>query len=328
MKILVVRFSAIGDIVLTTPVLRCLKEQTKAEIHFLTKVNFKTVVEANPHIDYLHVVQRDFKEILVTLRTEKFDYIIDLQHNMHTWRLKRALRVPTFAFPKLNVEKWLLVNTKINRLPNVHIVERYMAATAKLGVKNDGKGLEYYVPDIQRVDLATKSPFGEKPYVAVVTGAAHATKRMPVDKIIHICKQLDYPIVLLGGKDEVESGAFIASASGEHVWNTCGQFNLHQSASIVQQARVVLTHDTGLMHIAAAFAKNIVSVWGNTIPGFGMYPYLPQGGKNISIEELDLGCRPCSKIGHEHCPRGHFRCMNDLAELRIVEAVRSLWTVE
>ncbi|MFT7226079.1 MAG: ADP-heptose:LPS heptosyltransferase, partial [Neolewinella sp.] len=81
---------------------------------------------------------------------------------------------------------------------------------------------------------------------------------------------------------------------------------------LVRKAATVVTHDTGLMHVAAAFRKPIVSIWGNTVPDLGMYPYLPGQEaleKQRRQEVVGLSCRPCSKIGHQACPQGHFRCI-------------------
>jgi ADP-heptose:LPS heptosyltransferase len=102
----------------------------------------------------------------------------------------------------------------------------------------------------------------------------------------------------------------VANVAGTHVINLCGQLSLAQSASIVGQSARVFTHDTGLMHIAAALRKPIVSIWGSTVPAFGMYPFYPDGlDLNTTLEVKDLSCRPCSKIGYDKCPKGHFRCM-------------------
>jgi ADP-heptose:LPS heptosyltransferase len=319
-KILIVRFSAIGDIVLTTPVIRCLKLQLGVQIDFLTKANFKAVLENNPYITTLHTVQKSYKEKLNDLQSANYDLIIDLQHNLHSWKLKNALGIKAFAFHKLNIEKWLIVNTKINKLPNLHIVDRYLATTSHLNIKNDGKGLDYFIPKADEVD--TTVLLSENKYIAFVIGATHATKRLPEAKIISICQKIKQPIVLLGGKEESDIGNRIASAVGEHVINLCGKTNLHQSASWVKQAQIVITHDTGLMHIAAAFDKKIISIWGNTIPEFGMYPYFSEGVQNnISIENTSLNCRPCSKIGYPQCPKGHFNCMNLIDEQLILEAI-------
>ena len=158
--------------------------------------------------------------------------------------------------------------------------------------------------------------------MAFVIGAAHTTKRIPNKKIIAICQKINQPIILIGGKSEVKDGDHIAVTSGTHVLNACGQFSISESASIIQQAYKVITPDTGMMHIAAAFGKEIISIWGNTIPEFGMYPYLPKTGKNTSFEvTTSLSCRPCSKIGFSKCPKGHFRCMEQQDVKTIIEAI-------
>lgn len=303
---------------LTSPVVRCLKVQTGAIIHFLCKTNFQSILEANPYIDKIYSIKQHTNEVISSLQEEQYDVIIDLHKNIRSMQIRRALAVKSYSFDKINLAKWLLVNLKINRLPNHHIVDRYMKSVEKLGVKNDGQGLDYFIPNDQEVnliDLTKQFNFDGnlQKYIAFAIGAAHATKRLPQEQIITICKSIKTPIILLGGPDEKLVGEQIRTQAGVHVINTCGKMSLHQSASLVRQASVVISHDTGMMHIAAAFRKKIYSIWGNTIPEFGMYPYYPNGvTQNTNIEVKGLPCRPCSKIGSEACPKGHFRCMKDL----------------
>jgi ADP-heptose:LPS heptosyltransferase len=340
MKILVIRFSSIGDIVLTTPVVRCLKQQLWAEVHFLTKRNFEKIVQSNPHIDRVFSIDKNISEVIATLKAENYDCIVDLHGNLRTLQVKFALGVPSYSFDKLNFEKWLITNFKINRLPSVHIVDRYLKTIEPLGVKNDGKGLDFFIPKVDEIDVLSDSRFqipnskfqipdsasNFKPqtsnFIAFVIGAAHATKRLPVEKLVDICNKIALPIFLIGGKEDAERGALICAQSNSNVVNLCGQLNLNQSASVVQQAAKVITHDTGLMHIAAAFGKDIISVWGNTIPEFGMTPYLPTEGSHI-IEVKGVGCRPCSKIGYEQCPKGHFKCMQLIDIDAVTKAISS-----
>ncbi|MBL7814472.1 MAG: glycosyltransferase family 9 protein [Saprospiraceae bacterium] len=317
-KILIIRFSSIGDIVLTTPVIRCLRQQLGAEIHFLTKKGFKGIVENNPYVERVWTIEKKVTEISTDLQAEKFDYVVDLHKNLRSFQVKRALSTHNVSFNKLNVEKWLMVNFKINRLPDVHIVNRNLATVAPLGIKDDGKGLDYFIPQHDEVLLSTYNIPPQ--YIAFVIGAAHATKRLPTPKIVAMCQHIQQPIVLLGGKDDVQTSRLIESPCSGKVINLCGKLNLNQSASVVKQARMVISHDTGLMHIAAAFGKDIVSVWGNTIPEFGMTPYLPTEGSKI-FEIKNLACRPCSKIGFDKCPKEHFRCMEEQDTEGVVEFV-------
>jgi len=315
-KLLVLRFSSIGDIVLTSPVVRCLKQQVKdAEVHYLTKKSFSSVIEHNPFIDKKIYLNGDLNSIMPELKKEKYDFIIDLHNNLRTFLIKVQLGVKSFSFDKLNFEKWLMVNFKINRLPKVHIVDRYMATVKSFGVINDGKGLDYFLglDEVKNADFV----FNQLPqthrenFIAFVIGAKHYTKQLPASKIISICQKINKPVILLGGKEDVEKGNQIC-VSAPNAFNACGKFSLNESALLLKHASKVITHDTGLMHIAAAFKKEIISVWGNTIPEFGMYPYY--GDATIRPREyrgeiLDLPCRPCTKIGFEKCPKGHFKCM-------------------
>ncbi len=324
MKILLLRFSSIGDIVLTTPVIRCLKQQAGAELHYLTKTAFASILTPNPYLDRVFSFEKEVTELLPALRRERYDWVIDLHHNLRSARVKWSLRRPSRSFNKLNFEKWLLTKTGVDLLPIAHIVERYMACVQHLGVQYDGEGLDYFIPESEEINLSDLAPNLEPGnYVVFVIGANHATKRLPDEKIVDICNVLQVPVLLLGGKAEKDLGQQIAKNAGAHVLNCCGNLTLHQSASVVRQAAKVLTHDTGLMHIAAAFRKEIVSVWGNTIPKFGMYPLYPNGmDRNTTIETEGLKCRPCSKIGYAQCPKGHFRCMNDLEITRIYQALK------
>lgn len=310
MKILIIRFSSIGDIVLTSPVVRCVKQQVpNVELHYVTKKSFKAIVENDPYIDKIHYLEDDLGLTIKALQQEHFDYVIDLHKNLRTLRLKWALGRKSYSFDKLNIQKWLLVNLKLKRMPPVHIVDRYMDTVAPLGVKNDGMGLHYVIPEDAKIDFA---PLGckHKRYICFAIGGQHATKKLPNQKIVDICNQQKLPVVLIGGKEDADNGAYIAaSTQNNEVVNLCGMLSLNQSAWALQQSEYVISHDTGMMHIAAALKKRIFAIWGNTVPEFGMYPYLTE---HKNIENKLLGCRPCSKIGFDKCPQKHFKCMNEL----------------
>ena len=311
MKFLIIRFSSIGDIVLTTPVIRCLKQQVaNAEVHFLTKKTFASIVENNPYVDKVFTLSKSWETMIHELKQEQYDYVIDLHHNTRTWRVKKALKTISYAYNKLNIQKWLLTVLKINRLPKVHIVDRLLDTIKPFGVVNDGKGLDYFIPEkdiVQKKDIPLSHSLG---YVAIVIGAALNTKKMPVQKLQELCVAINYPIILVGGREDLIAGDAIAQKDTGKIYNACGKFNLNESADIVRNATVVISHDTGLMHIAAAFHKKTISIWGNTVPAFGMYPYYGNFQvANFTSEVTNLSCRPCSKIGHNQCPKKHFKCM-------------------
>ena len=323
-KFLVIRFSSIGDIVLTSPIVRCIKQQIPgAEVHYLTKKAFLPVAQAIGHTDKIYSIESDIQEVMDALKKEAYDFIVDLHHNLRTMQVKRALKKESAAFPKLNIEKWLMVNLRINRLPNLHIVDRYFETVDSLGVENDDKGLEYHIPQGEEVDLKGLPAAHRDGYVGFVIGANHYTKQLPAHKIISICEQIDMPVVLLGGKNDQAKAFELERAIGAKIFNACGKYTIHGSASLVRQAKKIITHDTGLMHIAAAFKKDIISVWGNTIPEFGMSPYKPGLNSHI-VEVKGLSCRPCSKIGYKACPKKHFKCMEQIDEDAIEKLIRNL----
>ncbi len=311
-KFLVIRLSSIGDIVLTTPLLRCLKEQVKdAEVHFLCKEQYIPILQANPYLDKIHSLADNSQESIRDLKTEGFDYILDLQNNIRSLNIKRSLKRMYFTVNKINLKKWLMVNFKLNRLPDKHITDRYLDTAKLFDIKNDNKGLDYFIPDDEIVALDTLPATFSSGYIALVIGAQHATKKLPSSQIIKLLSKLKHPLILIGGPEDRSNGDRIVKESGnQQVLNACGKYSINQSASIIKQANCVITNDTGMMHIAAAFKKQVITIWGNTIRDFGMYAYLPGEG-SVDFEVKDLKCRPCSKLGFDKCPKKHFKCMED-----------------
>ncbi|MCK5699722.1 MAG: glycosyltransferase family 9 protein [Cyclobacteriaceae bacterium] len=326
-KILIIRFSSIGDIAWTTPVVRCIKKQLDGvELHYCTKIQYKSMLEANPYIDKLHYLESNLSTLIHELKKEKFDFILDLHRNIRTSILKFRLGSPSKAYNKLRIKRLLYTNFQINFMPNCHVVDRYFDAASPLGIKNDDMGLDYFIPHKDEVELDWLPKTHQKGYVVYVIGATGWTKILPFNKMVELCDRINKPIILVGGKEDFEAGDKLENffnvipenqemeeglkklGKKTIIFNACGKFNLSQSASLVKQADVVFGHDTGLTHIAAAFKKSVFSIWGGTVPN-NFYPY---GTKFYLIENTKLNCRPCSKSGRSSCPKGHFKCMNDL----------------
>lgn len=317
-KILIIRFSSIGDIVLTSPVVRCIKKQMpETEIHYLTKKSFSILVESNPYIDKIHLLDDNLSKTLKDLESENFDFIIDLHNNIRTFKIKWHLEKPVRSFNKINIRKWLLVNFKLNILPEKHIVQRYLETARRLKVFDDGEGLDYFIPQKDEIKLSDFPLTHLHGYAALVIGAQHYTKKLPLIKLKELCEKIQIPVIVIGGIEDSVTGNELEKFFPYKVFNACGKFNLNQSASIIRQSKIVITNDTSMMHIAAAFKKIIHSFWGNTVPIFGMQPYF---GSNVKYEALyksnsflheakNVNCRPCSKIGFQKCPKGHFDCM-------------------
>jgi ADP-heptose:LPS heptosyltransferase len=315
MKVLVIRFSSIGDIVLTTPAIRCLKQQIPGvEVHFLTKEKMKAVTIANPYIDKFYYFKDDLSTLANELRKENYDYIIDLHKNIRTCLLRIQLvrnKAVWYSYKKLSIQKFILTKLKINFMPERHISLRCIDALASLGVIDDGKGLDYFIRDadkIKNADLPSGHLFG---YVAIIIGASYYTKKLPVYKLQEICSAINYPVILVGGKEDAEEGNEVASVNPEKIFNACGKFSLNESADIVRRAHLVISHDTGLQYIASAYKKPTLAIWGGTSPKLQVEPFYGTSNKPLHENFIvpGLTCQPCSNFGTKKCPRGHFKCM-------------------
>ena len=330
MRLLFIRFSSIGDIVFTTPAIRCAKEQIPGvEIHFLTKASMKAVTIDNPYIDHFHYFDKDLNATINQLKACNFDYIIDLHKNYRTYKIQKALGVPSLSYQKLSLQKFLLTKLHLNFMPVRHIADRCLDALLSLGVVNDGKGLDHFIPKETELNPIAVPAYFQSGYIALVIGASYATKKLPISALQKLCHKIPYPIVLIGGKEDEAEGAAVEAINPIKIWNACGKFNLHESAILVKQARTVISHDTGFLYIACAFHKKTVAIWGGTSPALQVEPYYPSAqqesknsvGTQISSATLNhnemyfnaivpnLPCQPCSNYGTKHCPQGHFACM-------------------
>jgi ADP-heptose:LPS heptosyltransferase len=311
MRLLFIRFSSIGDIVFTTPAIRCAKQQIPGvEIHFLTKASMKAVTEANPYIDQFHYFDKDLQATINHLKTCKFDYIIDLHKNYRTYQIQKALGIPSLSYKKLSLQKFLLTKLHLNYMPDRHIVDRSIDALSSLGVVNDDKGLDYFIPQDTLLKANALPDAFAAGYIALVIGASYATKKLPVPALQNLCHKIPYPIVLIGGNEDQEEGAAVEAINPIKIFNACGKFNLHESAILVKQARTVISHDTGFLYIACAFHKKTVAIWGATSPALQVEPYYPTNTNSyFNSIVTNLPCQPCSNYGTKHCPQGHFACM-------------------
>lgn len=294
------------------------------EIHYLTKKSYSEIIENNPYLDKIWFYEDSIFESLKEIKSQKFDLIVDLHHNLRTFVYKTFCNTKSVAFSKLNFKKYLLVNFKINLLPKVHIVDRYLDTVKHLGIINDGKGLDYFFSeDSANMKQSLKMKTGAD-FVCIAIGGQHNTKKLPLEKLQVLISKIKNKIVLVGGRDDASEISEIEEKFGDNVINFTGQLTVSQSALIISLSKILVTHDTGMMHIAAALKKPVITVWGNTVPAFGMYPYFGNNDvftKNFEVHELR--CRPCSKIGFDKCPQKHFNCMN-LQDLKAIAEATTL----
>ena len=327
-KILIIRFSSIGDIVLASPVFRCVKQQLPdAEVHFLTKLSFKIVTAQNPYIDRFFYYHDNMGELITRLKEENYDHVIDLHNNIRSNKIKRSLKTDTHTIDKQTWEKFLLTQLNIDVMSEKHITERSLDTVLPLGVKDDGGGLDYFIAKQDEVpdnDIPTGHSAG---YIAIVIGATYFTKRFPVHKLIELCDKIDHPIILLGGKEDMANGELIAAQNPIKIYNACGKFNISESADLVKKSKLVISNDTGMQYIACAFKRPVIALWGGTSPRLDVEPYY---GNNFMRQQqqpfyenivLDLRCQPCSKYGLNKCPLEHFHCMEKISVDAVVEKV-------
>lgn len=337
MKILIIRLSSLGDVLLTTPVVRCLKQQVKdAEIHFLTKDNAMTILVDNKNIDRLWTVDvnstENTKQVINALINEKFDYVVDLHNNWRSRRFRRAMHCKTLVYKKENFHKFLFILTKHNFMSGRHVVDRYMDAVKPLGVKNDNKGMDLFIPeDLQGEALleqrAGKKRVGDlidKPYAVVAFGAQHITKSIPPDKLRMLCYSIELPVLILGDAKDHNILSKWGLHFDHHVTELCGKTSLMLSAAIISHAEVVVSADSAMMHFAAALHKPVIAIFGATDPALGFTPYCT---KHVNCVVEDLRCHPCSRQGGEKCPRKHYKCMHQQEWQKIAKAAKLICEV-
>ena len=316
LKILVIRFSSIGDIILTTPIIRCLKQQLNSEVDFLTKNKYERLLVRNPNIREIFTLSDSSEYIMEILRSKEYDFVVDLQGNLRSFKLRLALGVKSFVFSKENLKRYILIYFGIDLLNN-HIVDRYFKTVNKLNVYNDNKGLDYFLPDSCDINFNINQD-----YICWCIGGAHERKKLSVLQISDVISQLEMPVILLGAsKEKALSTEIMARIKSDNLYDFCGETSIEESAYLVQNSSLVLTNDTGMMHIASAFDTPIISFWGCTKPSLGFGVYMP---KNISESVIThLSEKPCSKHG-KYCKFKSKGCIKEIASEDIYKAIKRL----
>ena len=318
-KALVIRFSAIGDIVLTSPIIRALKG-AGFQVDYVVKGKFKHAIESNQNVDKLFILEQEYlKEELLT---QKYSLVVDLQNNLKSLRLRNGLSKNIRVVNKENIKKLLLVRSGIDLLKNQHIVERYFNSLNNLGVEDDGKGLDFFIPDDFNIENKSIPLDLSKPYISWVIGASYPKKKLPIEHVIQTCNKIKIPIAIIGGPtDEANGIEIINSVEHPNIYNLCGKLSLMESGFVLKKASLVLSNDTGLMHIASAFDKKIISFWGCTKPSLGMSPYKSLSGSLEIVSKTHQA--PCSKLGNR-CKSKNKNCIQDIQPETILASIKRL----
>jgi len=326
-KILVIRFSSIGDIVLTSPVYRILQEQLPhgAEVHLLTQKRFSFVQEANPFVNKIWSVAKSGMEVFNELKEENFDYIIDLQNSLRSKSIRKKLGVLSFNVNKQNFRKWIQVNLNMWKGPIQHIVDRYLETLRTFKLENDGKGLEYFIPSSTTlIQNILPEEFVHERYTVIAVGGAHEGKRWSEENWRELSEKFhDERIVWIGGKED----SIHLNHSPLHL-DLIGKCTVHESGRIVEHAKAVICGDTGMMHISAAFNKDLIVLWGCTTPDLGMGVYRPRPVEGEYMHTVYLQSkrkgRPCSKLGNQ-CKFGmNNKCIDVIHVKHVIDAFNKL----
>jgi lipopolysaccharide heptosyltransferase II len=330
-RILVVRLSSMGDILLTTPLLRALRERhPAAHITYVTRRAFAPLLEHNPRLTEVIALAPGgrLRPLARALRERRFTHALDLHGSLRSRALRWLVPLPWRGYPRHRLARTVLIRTGRDvyrdRRP---VAERYFDAARGLDVRPDGKGLECFIPrgtmDKARQFLAATGLGGERALVALAPGAAHATKRWPLRHWQALAAALTAQgrdVVVAGGPGDVALADAVAAAGAPHAASAAGRFDPAGSGALLKQARCVVSGDTGLMHLAAAVGTPVVALFGPTVPAFGFTPYQARA----TVLERDLPCRPCSAMGGPRCPIGTHACLEELLPAEVFEAVRRL----
>jgi lipopolysaccharide heptosyltransferase II len=335
--ILVVRFSAIGDILLTTPLLRAIRTRHPgARVAFLTKEQYVPLLSDNPNVNEVLGIQDDdrLRGIAETIKSVRYTHLLDLHGSLRTLALRAIARGPWRTFSKRRLERQVLISTKRDIYPaDTPMAERYFEAAAELDVEIDGGPPDFFLaPEAEAAAAARLAELGlgeGRPLVAIAPGAAHPTKTWPTEGWTRLIRRLvgtDADVVVIGGPDDVEAARLVVAGararltSGEtsRVASAAGRLSLQESGAVIKRAAALICGDTGAMHMATAVGTPVVAMFGPTVRQFGFFPYRSE---RSAVVELPLDCRPCSAQGGPACPLGHHRCLRGIAPETVFESL-------
>ena len=327
-KILVIRLSSIGDIVLASPLVRALRKQyPSASIDFAIKKEFAVLMQYNPYINQLILVDsKDMTTAQKQVKENNYDWIIDIQRSSRASQLMHGSDAPlATSYSKQKWARFFLVQYKWNLYKQVKpVYQRYFEAVEKQGVKDDGTGTEIFLTFAEEKKVLALLPFLEtnQPVVTICPGAKFNNKRWTKEGFIEVSRQLQSlhqaHIVVLGGPGEEALCQEIATSIGGKVSNLAGQLSLLESAAVLKHSRVVVANDSGLMHLAQSQKTPVVAIYGPTVKEFGFFPL----ETHSTVLETQLGCRPCTKMGRDTCPKGHHHCMKWITPADVYTAVQ------
>ena len=331
-KILIVRLSSLGDILLSTPLVRSIKKKfPHVTIDYLLREEYKDVLINNPYINRLFLFKRNENGAPEELTFNKYDLIIDLQNNLRSAAFRNKIKSDNVRiFDKRTFDKLLLVKFKINNLKEAkQIPVRY--AESVDGFELDKEGLDLFTGN-EKATINGR----DKDYIGFAPGSRHFTKSWPEDYYISLGKKLSdegKTVVLFGGKDDMQLCEEISKSIFNSI-DLSNNNNLLLTAANMKECKAIVCNDSGLMHTACAMKVPVLAFFGSTVKEFGFTPYNSKNFQPVAyqplaeiLENKTLSCRPCTHIGRENCPKKHFKCMLELspqdAYNKLIELINS-----
>ena len=319
-RLLIIRLSSLGDILLTTPIIRALKNKfPEAKIDFLLREEYEDTLKYNSYLNKTILLKRDYgsEELIAALKSSNYELIIDLQNNGRSRGIVKRIGVKAVKYKKKNLLKFLLVkfnfksNSKLLSVP-----KRYANTLPELQL--DEKGLDLFLPESLKNKLVS-----EKKYIGLCPGSRHFTKKYPEEYFVELGKTIldsGRQVVLFGGSDDLEVNDRLHSKFMGSI-NLSNNNDLLQTANDMKFCEAIICNDSGLMHTATAVGVPVVAIFGSTVTDFGFAPY---NNPNLILENKSLNCRPCSHIGRSSCPKRHFKCMKEIYPHVVFESLTKL----
>jgi heptosyltransferase-2 len=318
-NILIIRFSSLGDVLLTTPVVRSLKlKYLDSKISFLVKKEFSDVYRFNPRLSNLYIFDKqaqDLPALIKELKKQNFDLVIDLQNNFRSRKIARKLKTNVITYHKNSLEKLLLVNFKINLLKNAPPIPYRYAGAIEQELLDD-KGLEIFTEQ-------EEGEYSQEVLIGLAPGSKHFTKRWPKEYFLELGKMIEdagFATALLGGASERELCKEICSGL-RHAVDFSNNNDLFATINNLNKLKLLICNDSGLMHAACAVNVPVFTIFGSSVKEFGFTPFRNKG---IIFENSSLQCRPCSHIGRESCPKKHFKCMMDIKPETVFGEIKNI----
>ncbi|MFH1541216.1 MAG: glycosyltransferase family 9 protein [Elusimicrobiota bacterium] len=334
MKILIIRLSSIGDIVLATPLIRCLRTAVlSAQIDFLIKKEYSEILTNNQYISNLKFFENNIFETAKKIKKEKYDFILDIHNNFRTFLFTIFSGTKILRYKNYLLQRFFLVEFGINLYKKkIPVFQRYLKTAELLGVSYDNKGLDFFIDE--KIKIKSESVFGgyKNQYVGICPVAVWETKRWQKENFVEIAKRIlekrDCEVLIFGGKNNFQYCEDIKIQIGLKAKNLCG-LSLQETANVLKKCKYLITNDTGLMHIADALKVRTISIFGPTVEEFGFYPQvaelsqttkLPQTATSKIISKR-FSCKPCSTKGSNKCPVGDFRCIKNISVEEVYSAL-------